>query len=266
MPTQTHTLKIGDIELTTFNDGRFGLPAEYFSNIPSEISLGTKVEAGANLWTLRAGDHLFLVDTGSAEVLKQRFPDTGQAWPDLQHQHPTDIVLTHMHADHLGGFVDGTAFAGVKVHVARIEWDYWTNPALVDAVPEDMRPMVQMIQTVANGIADRVVLHDGESELAPGVNLVPLPGHTPGHSGVRVTGGDQELLIIGDAVISETLQFSNPNISYALDGNADQAIATRCDLLRDAADKGKTLAATHFAFPGIGKVEVNEDAFAFLPI
>lgn len=266
MTTQTHSLKLGDKELTTFNDGRFVLPAEYFSNVPADAAMDSQVEIGANLWTLRAGERLFLIDTGSAEVLKERFPETGQAWPDLQDQHPTDIVLTHMHADHLGGFLDGTAFAEAKVHVSRTEWEFWTNPALVGAVPEDMRPMVQMIQMVAKGIADRIVLHDGKSELAPGVDLVPLPGHTAGHSGIRVSGGGNQLLIVGDAVISEALQFSYPDVSYALDGDADQAIATRRSLLQEAAINGTTLAATHFAFPGLGRVSTDGDAFEFEPI
>lgn len=266
MPTQTHSLHIGEIELTTINDGRFALPGAFFTNLPKGQSAGEFVEAGANLWVIRAGERVILVDTGSAEALKARFPETGQAWGDLHAHAPTDIVLTHMHADHLGGFLDGSAFGDARIHVARTEWEFWTNPALPDAVPEDIRPMVMMIQSVASGIADRVVLHEGQMEIAPGVDLVALPGHTPGHTGLRVRGGDQEVLIVADAIISEALQITSPETSYALDGDADQAIATRRSILRDAAQTGTILAATHFTFPGLGTVATEGDAYRFTPL
>ncbi|MDA5557592.1 MBL fold metallo-hydrolase [Shimia sp. MMG029] len=259
-------LQIGDIELTTFNDGGFALPAAYFANVPADVALAEQVNIGANLWLVRAGDRVILVDTGSAEVLKARFPETGQAWAALQGLAPTDIVLTHMHADHLGGFLDGTAFSEATIHVAQAEWAFWTNPGLPDAVDEDTRPMVQLIQSIATGIADRVKLFEAGETLVEGVQFVSLPGHTPGHSGLHLQSGDDALLIIGDAVISEALQFANPEISYALDGDAAQAVETRRALLAKAAAQGTTIAATHFAFPGLGKVEMDGDVFRFLPL
>ncbi len=266
MPNQTHTLMVGDIELTVHNDGRFLLPAGYFANVPADVSLGEQVEIGANLWTLRTGERLFLVDTGSANALTERFPDTGQAWPGLETVDPTDIILTHMHADHMGALADPSAFPGAKIHVTRVEWDFWTNPTLPDAVPADMRPMVEMIQAVAQGFADRVVLHDGQTELAPGIGLVPLPGHTAGHTGVLVSDKGQELMITGDAIISERLQFTHPGVAYALDGDPEQAVSTRRALLQRAASHGLTIAATHFAFPGVGKVQADGDTYSFAPM
>lgn len=267
MAAQTHALQVGDISLTVLNDGGFTLPAEYFFNVPGTVAagLGETVNIGANIWFLRAGERRILVDTGSAEALKQMFPETGQAWDDVLAENHTDIVLTHMHADHLGGLADGTVFPGAKIHVSRPEWDFWTQEGLADAVPEDQRPMIMMIQEVAAGVADRVVLHDSFSELAPGVVLEPLPGHTPGHIGLRVGSGDDTLLIIGDAIITETLQFANPEISYALDGDATQAVSTRTALLEDCAETGLAIAATHFAFPGIGRVTKGDNEFRYVP-
>lgn len=265
MTTRTHTLSFGNFELTVFDDGSFTLPAEYFANVPASVSegLAETLTIGANLWYIRTGDRRILVDTGSANALKAVFAETGQAWDDLNQKTPTDIVLTHMHADHLGGFAEGTIFPDAKVHVAKAEWEFWTNEGLANSVPEDQRPMIQMIQQVAASFADRVVLQDGATELAPGLALEPLPGHTPGHTGIRLSSGPDALLIVGNAVISETLQFATPDISYALDGDAEQAITTRRDLLQACAQDGTTLAATHFAFPGIGKVAKDGDTFRF---
>lgn len=268
MSTRTHTLSLGNFDLTVLDDGNFTLPAAYFSNVPTAVSntMNDTVTIGANLWLIQNGDRHILVDTGSANALKAMFSETGQAWEDLTQEAPTDIILTHIHADHLGGFAEESIFPDGKVHVAKAEWDFWTNENLADAVPEDQRPMIQMIQQVAASFADRVVLHDGRTELAPGLTLEPLPGHTPGHTGLRLTSDETSLLIIGDAVISETLQFANPGISYALDGDADLAIATRRALLDSCAKDGTIVAATHFAFPGLGKVTKDGDSFGFAPL
>lgn len=263
MATRNHTLNIGDIEVTTYDDGHFVLPAEYFTNVPNTRQLDDQIKIHANLWTVRSGDQFILVDTGSADVLKERFPKTGQAWSDLRSVTPTDVVLTHMHADHLGGFVDGTEFPDARIHVSQAEWSFWTNPDLPTTVPADLKPMVMKIQSIAESIAERVVLHDSESQLAPGIHLTPLPGHTPGHSGLRIHSGGDELLIIGDAIISEELQFTHPDISYALDSDAEQAAATRRSLLSDAADRGTIVAATHFAFPGMGRAEPDQETYRF---
>ncbi|MEM7445235.1 MAG: MBL fold metallo-hydrolase [Pseudomonadota bacterium] len=183
MNTRTHSLKIGDIEVTVLNDGQLSLPTGFFSNLPDAVAagLGDHLTVGASLWLVCSGDQRILIDTGSAEALKQMFPESGKAWSSLSGESPTDIVLTHMHADHIGGLSDPAAFPGVKIHVARAEWKFWTQEGLADAMPEDMRPMIAMIQQVAMGIADRIVLHDGETELAQGMHLIDLPGHTPGH-------------------------------------------------------------------------------------
>lgn len=263
MTDQPYTIMIGDTEVTIFDDGHFVLPAAYFGNVPDAIELEDTVEIGANLWVLKNGERLILVDTGSADALKARFPQTGMAWPSLQGIAPTDIVLTHMHADHIGGFMDPASFADATIHVSRAEWEFWTNPALVNAVPEDNRPMVQMIQSVADGIKDRVKLHDGAGELAPGIAFVPLPGHTPGHSGLRLHGDSGDLVIVADAIISAAMQFTAPSVTYALDGDADAAVATRRALLQSAATDGTMIAATHFAFPGLGTVSQEGDAFRF---
>ncbi|WP_321829255.1 MBL fold metallo-hydrolase [Thalassovita sp.] len=266
MSARIHDMKIGEIDLRIFDDGRFTLPAAYFGNVPEGMVLGEQVEIGANLWLIRSGDRVILVDTGSAEALKAMFPETGAAWGDLQGVQPTDIVLTHMHADHLGGFADPAAFAGVTIHVAAAEWGFWTNPDLPGLVPEENRPMIEMIQGVAAGIADRVVTHDGAAELAPGVTLAPLPGHTPGHTGVQLQSGGQELLIVSDAVITEQIQMAQPEVTYALDGDAAAAVATRQALLAEAAAKGTPIAATHFAFPGVGTVVAEGRAYRFQPV
>ncbi|MDJ0858216.1 MAG: MBL fold metallo-hydrolase [Dinoroseobacter sp.] len=263
--TITFRMQIGASTVTVWNDGHFDLPCAYFLGVPENVELGETVRVGANLWLIETGDRRVLVDTGSGQALQARFPATGAALADLSKETVTDIVLTHMHADHIGGFL-GNDWEGAPVHVARAEWDFWTAPGLLEATPEDRKPMIEMIQMVALGLADRVVTHEGAVDLGDGLSLVPLPGHTPGHSGVRVASGGESLLIIGDAVISEALQFAYPDVGYALESDLGMAAETRGRLFAEVAASGERIAATHVPFPGVGTVEKAGDGWRFVAV
>ena len=270
------TVSVGDKIISMLSDGHFDIPPAFFTDA-SEAALasaGNSIEIGATVWLIKAGERRILVDSGSGQALGEMFPNVGKleallAAEGIEKVDITDIVLTHMHADHIGGLLgaDSGGFGNAELHVSETEWGFWTNPGLLEAAPESNKPMIELLQSIAGPVADRVKTYAGEADLGDGVALVPMIGHTPGHSGVRVTGGnDDELLIVGDAIISEALQFENPNVRYVLDSNPEQAIATRVDLLNQLADSGHFFSATHLTYPGTGRVVRAGDAFKFEPL
>ncbi len=265
------TVSVGATTVHILSDGHLDIPAAFFSGAPEDTP--DPVRFAANLWWVDTGDRVVLIDAGSGDSMKARFPDTGDLLMqyDLHHLGPsriTDIVITHMHADHIGGLVhEGVpAYPKANIHIARTEWEYWTDPDLVAQTPEDRRPAVMLTQSIAEKIRDQVQTHDGPSDLGDGINLVPAPGHTPGHCAVRVTSEGASMLLLGDAVVSGVLQFANPDITYALDSDPAQAVATRRALLSDLADTGDACAITHLAYPGAGYVARDGDGFRFTPV
>ena len=265
------TVNVGEIEILTLSDGHLDIPAAVFPGAPA----GTPdpVRFGANLWMVRTGERVVLIDTGSGTALKSRFPDTGNLLMvyELEHLNPkyiTDIVITHMHADHIGGLVEGDTllYPKVTVHIAQAEWDHWTDPTLLDRTPDDRKAAVTQIQQIAEIIRGQVQTHDADADLGDGLSLVPAPGHTPGHSAVRVTSLDTTLMILGDALVAGALQFTDPAITYALDSDPAQAAATRQKLLSDLADAGTPCAATHLPYPGVGYVVRDGSGFTFTPL
>lgn len=116
----------------------------------------------------------------------------------------TDIVLTHLDLDHMGGVDD---FPGARVHTTADEY----AAAVTDPDPLDrVRYRQSQLATFP-----RPVLHAGRGdvwefgltghEVLPGVVLVPMPGHSRGHAAVAVTQGDRWILHAGDALFDASV-------------------------------------------------------------
>ena len=270
------SLNVGTNTVSMLADGHFSLPSAFFQGADEEAlaAAGDPIDVGATAWLVRNGDRVILVDTGSGQALSGMFPTVGKldallAAEGIEKTAITDIILTHMHADHIGGLLgpDAGGFANAKIHVAEAEWAFWTNPALPANAPDADKPMIELLQSIAAPLADRVMTYVGEADLGGGVTLVPLPGHTAGHSGVRIAADDGEaLFIVGDAIISEALQFADPSVSYALDSDPARAIATRTMLLNQLVDSETVFSATHLSYPGTGRVVRAGEGFAFVPL
>jgi len=269
------TLLLGDLKVTALSDGYLDIPAAYFSNLgPEEIERVTPATRfGANTWLIETGCRRILVDAGSGTWLRERFPSSGALdWQDEARRADraaiTDIVVTHMHADHVGGLSQaGTSlFPNAEIHVQAAEWSFWTDPALPGAVPDDKRPLIRLIQALAEPLAGQIGLHQGEADIGGGVTLLPAPGHTPGHQVVHLAAGGKEALLAADAVVSGTLQFANPDVRYALDSDPALAAQTRKTLFdRISADR-VPFAATHLQETGFGFLEPHGHGYARVPL
>lgn len=266
------SLNIGAIEVSTLSDGAFNIPPSWFPNAAPEdlAAAGAPIVIGVNQWLVRSSERLILIDTGAGPL----FPGVGAldallVANQIEKSAITDIIITHMHGDHIGGLAreNSGGFDNARIHMSDLEWQFWTDPELVSKMPAEMKETIELQQSIVAPIADRVELHSGETDLGNGLTLVPMPGHTPGHSGVRIVDGEGELLIIGDALLSEALQFKNPEYTYVLDIDPELAIETRTTLLSQLAKSGTPFAATHIAYPGAGHVERDGDKqFKFKPL
>jgi glyoxylase-like metal-dependent hydrolase (beta-lactamase superfamily II) len=101
-----------------------------------------------------------------------------------------------------------------------------------------------------------------DGEVVPGIRALPLPGHTPGHTGYIVGSGDDTLLIWGDIVHLPEIQLARPEISVILDTDRDAAVAIRKQVLALAADNKSLVTGMHLHFPGFGRVIKRGDGFA----
>jgi len=158
------------------------------------------------------------------------------------------IVSTHLHADHLGWnttLVDGDwvpTFPRATYLLPGSEVEE------IMARPEDDRDghYGSFADSVAPlftaGVAQ---LTFSDVELATGVNLVTMPGHTSGTSVVWIESKGRVGVISGD-VIHHEFQLVHPEWTTRFCADGDRARAVRCELLQDVADSGALLLPAHF--------------------
>jgi glyoxylase-like metal-dependent hydrolase (beta-lactamase superfamily II) len=98
------------------------------------------------------------------------------------------------------------------------------------------------------GLLDLVDVPAEGTEIAPGVRLLPTPGHTPGHIAVELTSRGETALITGDCV-HHPVQFAHPAIGSCVDIDPEESEATRRKLLDSIAGTGSLVLGTHSRRP-----------------
>lgn len=278
-----YALRVGDIDVLVISDGILPLPPETLAANAKPAELAAWLDYGRlpkdvfewalNVVVVRSGGQTVLIDTGigqeypdfKAGLLAQRLDAAGVALESV-----TDIVVTHMHFDHIGGlFADRMRTRlprGVPIHMAAAEAGFWEAP---DFSRASMPPPVQAkVDAVAarflREYRGQLRLFQEEREVAPGVVVRRTGGHTPGHSVVQVASGGERLTFLGDAVFPD--HFDRPDWHNAFDHDPEEAVRVRVQLLRELAESGDRVVATHLSFPALGRVAVAGEAFRWAPV
>ncbi|MCJ2139065.1 MBL fold metallo-hydrolase [Methylobacterium sp. E-066] len=257
--------RVGAFTVTPLRDGLFPLEP---SMIPAaDSAAGHTLLKGAglpangpspepvNAFLIRRGERHWLLDAGCGTVLGPGFNrvTAALAAEGVRPDQVEIIWLSHLHADHAGGLLTPSRrarFANSKLVLQDREVAYWSDAGARASAPAALSSMFDTAQAVLAAYPDRIRRISGEAELAPGVHALPLPGHTPGHMGVLIADGPEQLLIWGDIVHSRLLQMPHPGWTVIWDTDPAQAIATRRQILDRAATEGLSVTGMHLAARG----------------
>ena len=288
MSTERYRFKVGTFGCIVVSDGThvYEHPAQLlFANAPEKNLERVLRRHGIDpaQWTewaspypglvIDTGDHNVLIDTGAGGAL----PGTGELIPNLQAEgiEPGEIdtvILTHGHADHIGGNTDHEghpAFPNARYVMWKDEWAFWAadEPDLSSMpFPEAIK---ELLITVAHdnlrALRDRFDLVECETEIVPGIHVLATPGHTPGHMAVIVSSGDEELVCVSDTAL-HLIHLEQPAWYAAVDLAPEQALASRRRLMERAAAGNALVQAFHFPFPGLGHILPQGEVWGWQPV
>jgi glyoxylase-like metal-dependent hydrolase (beta-lactamase superfamily II) len=224
-----------------------------------------------NCLLVRSGGRTALLDTGAGTELAAEWEEpVGGLQESLRRigiePEGVDVVLvSHGHADHIGGLttpppeVRRPMFPRARHWFWSTEWDAWTTEQGLAQFSEALGKAARVHLPVIEQ-AGLVELADEETDVLPGVRLLPAPGHTPGHMAVVLTSGREGAIYLGDAV-TDQLSFERPDWLTAAEAIPALSLATRKRLLKRAVQERLTVAAFHLS--GVGRVERATDPGRF---
>lgn len=265
--SRTATRKIGSAEVTILTDGALAFPPDYFpktegTHIDSLLEqAGTHdIDTNFNAVLIRDGGKLTLIDAGPRDLFG---PSAGFLPEALQEAGVTPaqvnlLFATHLHPDHIAGMItpSGNAvFPQAELCITRGEHEFWSDEAATNSAGEPVSDWAALARTVLAAYGDRLRIIPEGGEIAPGLTSVSLPGHTPGHSGWRLSSGDSQLIHVGDIVHAPALQVADPEIGIVFDIDMDTARETRKRLLDELATDGALFTGGHFLHPAFHAVE-----------
>lgn len=155
------------------------------------------------VWLIRNKDRLFVIDTGfNAEMAARRkrtflrSPSEGLALLNVQSEMVKDIVLTHLHYDHVGTFNE---FPNAQFHIQDNEMAYATGRHMRHNHFNNSYEVEDVVGMVRLTYKNRVNFYKGDAELAPGISVHHIGGHTAGLQSVRVMTARGWVVLASDA-------------------------------------------------------------------
>jgi len=208
-----------------------------------------------------------LIDTGVGEGTKSggklltALTNEGLSAEDID-----IVILTHIHADHIGGCTreDGQlTFPNATYVMAKNEWEFWTTEASLKTAPEWI---AKTSQRVLPALSDRMRVVEDQSSIVPGICVLAAPGHTFEHMAVEITSEGERLIYLADTAL-HPIHVEYPHWTAVVDQFPEQTVQTRLSLYERVARLKSLVLVFHFdPFPSLGYIVREEDGWRWQSI
>ncbi|MDR0866963.1 MAG: MBL fold metallo-hydrolase [Planctomycetota bacterium] len=203
-----------------------------------------------NAFLVKNGGKNILIDTGFGGAIIDEMRGVGVAPEQVN-----TVLITHTHGDHVGGLsTDGVArFPNAELFLSQPEQVWGNGNAATVAA---LAPYAGRWRTFKPA-----AFFDAAVPVADGITAIAAFGHTPGHTVYLLESNGEKLLIWGDLLHVQAIQFPAPEVSVTYDSDPVAAAATRRQILEYVAREKIPVAGMHLHYPAIGMVEKSGDGF-----
>ena len=278
--TGVYSFTIGGARITSLSDGTVpddvhthlhGAPVAEIDSLLRKSYLTNPVELSLNAFLVQTGSHTILVDTGVGQLYG---PGNGGkifaslAVAGVHPEQVTDVLLTHLHDDHMGGLVrDGNlVFANATVYVSKPDLDFFSDPSNATKAHYDKKYFDEAAKCIKPYVdAGKVKTFTETTEIVPGVTASLHPGHTPGSAFYTVESGGQKIVFVGDIVHVASVQFPKPKVTIDYDVSQKNAERARQEDFAQFSRDRTLIAIPHIPFPGIGHVRQAGIGYEWVP-
>jgi glyoxylase-like metal-dependent hydrolase (beta-lactamase superfamily II) len=256
-------MRVGDLELLPLIDGELrARAAEIYPGRGEDdwqphrrwITHDGMIELAIGCFLIRTGDRRVLVDAGLGTVRVEGFTG-GRLLDELVSigesvETVTDVVFTHLHFDHVGWATQKGAivFPNATYRCHSADWEHFvTGEGALGGGRRKLEPLT-----------DRLEHFDGLKTIAPGVDTLPTPGHTPGHTAIVVSSGTERAILLGDAAHCP-VELEEAEWEGLGDVDPELARHTRIAMMRELEETGTPASAAHFPGLRFGRLLRGED-------
>jgi glyoxylase-like metal-dependent hydrolase (beta-lactamase superfamily II) len=286
-------LKIGDVEVHRIEEQVIYEPMTLFPDFhPEGLESNLKWLAphyydaqrgmfptSVHSWLLKTPERTILIDTcggnGKTRPVSPRFHMLNTPYldrlkaADVTPEQVDFVILTHLHIDHVGWntrLINGKwvpTFRNAQYIMSRAERDAQDPTHDARDKPEGVKlPFIDSVQPILDAGLAQIV--EGNETLFPGVDLIPIPGHTPGMMAIRVRSKGEEALFAGD-IAHQPIQVAYPDWSSKYCADPAQSAATRRRIFDYCAERCCLMLPVHFGWPYCGRVARRGNDFVYLP-
>ncbi|HEV2511101.1 AidB family quorum-quenching N-acyl homoserine lactonase [Bosea sp. (in: a-proteobacteria)] len=247
--------RFGAYDVLTLHDGIFEAPLDVLIHADGEAARDEavarwgkpKVSIPVNCFALKGADGITLVDAGTGPSWGSAMghAPAAMAGAGIAPEQVERILITHLHGDHALGLFDGESarFPHAEIIVPEADLGFFGDEANRATTPQNRQGGFAVTAAVKKHYAGRIQPAPA-GIVRPGITLIPLPGHTAGHSAYLIEGA-QSLLLWGDALHLSDLQATDPKIGFVYDFDAATALASRRAILERAARESWIVSGGH---------------------